>query len=114
MNTTITDYEEIVDIVSDWAVEVLEDAISRIMPDGKSFGHSLMSEEEQMNEYMKLRGSPDAFFRYIDGKAREIINRLSADGVDEEKIQSCHPYDIAVSVVLDWSARMEGKIRDTA
>ncbi len=106
----VDEAEEIVDIVADWAEEIIEDAVSRLSTKGRPFMQREKSEAEQLKEYMTLLSSPDpqaSFLAYIDGKARDIITRLINSGVPEEEIVTIHPYDIAARHTIIWSAEME-------
>ena len=107
MTTFIEDQEEVVPIVRDWAVGIINDAVVSLTKDGRPFGSDIMTPEQQMEEYMKLRGNPEAYMKYIDSKARDLMNQLLKDGLDEESIASIHPYDIAIRFAIDWSSRME-------
>ena len=110
MSTFIEDMEKIVESVSDWGVEVVVNAVEQLTTDGRPFGAVVMPPEVQMEEYMKMRGNPEAFAKYIDSKARDLITQLIEDGLAEEDIASVHPYNIAIQFAIDWSAQMEKKI----
>ena len=110
MSTFIEDMEALVDKVSDWGVDVILDSVEQLTKDGRPFGAVAMSPEIQMEEYMKLRGNPEAFVKYIDSKARDLITQLMEDGIAEEDIASVHPYDIAINFAIEWSYDMEKKM----
>ena len=114
MSTFIEDMEALVDIVSDWGVDVVLDSVAQLTKDGRPFGAELRSSEIQMEDYMKLRGNPEAFAKHIDSKARDLITQLTEEGIAEEDIASIHPYDIAIKFAIDWSYDMEKKLNDTA
>ncbi len=108
--TFIDELEDIVDIVSEWCVEVINDAVDKLSTNGRPFMMSEMTPQKQLEEYMKLIDSPDpqmAFVNYIDGKARDIINRLMSSNIPENEIVAIHPYDIASRHTIIWSAEME-------
>ena len=112
MSTPLERVEELVEILSDRAVETIERTIEHITTEGRPFGAITKSLEIQHEDYMKVRGNPEAYARYIDSKARDLINQLMEDGIAEEDIASIHPYDIAIRFAIDWSYQMEKAMRE--
>ena len=104
----VDEMEEIVDIVSDWGVETIMKAIEDL--GNRPFDSVELSVEQQLEDYLKLRGNPQAWSTYIDGKATELITQLQADCVPGDDIVSIHPHDIAIKYAIDWSSRMEMEI----
>lgn len=105
--TFVDDIEMVVDEVSTWAADIIQDIVSILSPDGRPFDMPKRTPEEQLLEYLPIRENPDAAFQYIASKSEEIIQNLSQGGVPPQLISSVHPFDIACSVVLAWSAGME-------
>lgn len=103
--------EEVVEIVSDRLADLVITAIDALTGGtGVPFDWEAMSKEEQQENYLLLRHSPDAWTRYIEGKTQGFIQKLKDQGLDEEKIASIHPYSVVMTRVLSWSAEMEKEI----
>lgn len=114
MTTFIDELEDIIDTVSDWCVDVVNQAVSTLAPDGRPFMTETKSESEQLQLYMSFINSPDPqamLASYIVAKASEIANKLAASNISPDKILSVHPYDIAARHVIIWSAKMEDLLR---
>ena len=112
MSTPLERIEELVEILSDRAVEVIERTVEHITIEGRPFGAVTKSLEIQHEDYMKVRGNREAYIKHIDSKARALIDQLMEDGIAEEDIVSIHPYNIAVRFTIDWSYQMENEIKD--
>lgn len=103
--------EEVIDQVSDWAVEMIKEVTQALNPSGKPYDHEEQDVEEQIAEYIPIRGNPESWLNFIDEKAQQIIQRLHEAGVPEDAIISVHPYDIAAKYAINYSAYMEEEIR---
>jgi len=103
----ITDMEEVIDEVADWAVSLIQETISALMPDGKPFLMELKTEDDQIEEYMALRGNPEAWTKFIAENTSAIILELQDSGLDADLINTVHPADIAQKFAISWSADME-------
>ena len=108
--TFIDELEEVVEIVSDWAVKVVEDTVGTLSTDGRPLGFQPRTTEEQILEYNKLRCNPASWYQYIDGKAKELIDKLIQSGVPQSEIAAIQPYDIAIAYIVSWSAEMEDEL----
>lgn len=106
----VTDMDEIVDSVSDWASELVDDIVMALSPDGKPFQERKMSKQEQVAEYLQIRGDPAQWQLWIDARAQAIVNHFMAEGLDPSTLESIHPYDIAISYAIDYSAKMENML----
>lgn len=107
----ITDNEEVIDEVSDWAVEAIQEIVDALMPDGKPFFKELATEEDEFLEYLSLRGNGEAWAKWLAEQAGNIITELQDSGVEADLIASVHPIDIAISYAVAWSSDMESKIQ---
>lgn len=103
----IDQIESVVDDVSDWAVETVDRITKALSPDGRPFDEVKKTKAQLMAEYMELRGNPEAWVQWIDSKVVEIMTYLTGEGIDQEYMAGVHPYSIAISYAIDYSARME-------
>lgn len=99
--------EEVIEEVSDWAVEIIQDILNALMPDGRPFMKYLPTEEDRLIEYYGLRNNPEAWTKWVAEQAANIIMELQDSGVDPEAINSVHPPDIAARFALIFSLEME-------
>ncbi len=107
----IRENEKIAEEVSDWAVDAIDAIVLTIMPDNIPFGMSEASEPEQVNQYMKFRGSPEAWRGWIADRALLVVTQLAASGVSEEAIAMINPVAIAEQFAVQYSIDMEDIIR---
>lgn len=107
----ITDLEELVDEVSDWASDTIQNIVSLLSPDGKPFGVEELSDDEALEAYLMIRNNPDAWLNFINEKATYVINRLTQEGLGQDSISAVHPYDIAINYAYRYSAEMESLYR---
>lgn len=110
--TFIDDLDDVVEIVSSWAADLITEVIDALSPDGRAFGQVKLTPNEEMDLYHQYRGSPDAWLRYIDALVNDITSKLSAAGMSAPDIASIHPYDIALKMAYKWSAEMEGRMSE--
>jgi len=108
--TFVREVEQVIDELSDWAVETILEIIDALMPDGKPFFREPMTPEEQLDEYYSIRGNPEAWTKWVAEQAGAIIMELQDSGVNPEAIISVHPVDIAQKAAVQWSADMEDMI----
>ncbi len=99
--------EEISDEVSNWGVEYIQTVVKALAPNGRPFGMEELTDEEQVGQYLELRGSEQAWSQWINERALNIVERLTFAGVSDEQIFTVKPYDIAEQMALAYSARME-------
>jgi len=108
--TYIDDLEQI----SDEVVEELKDLVNKtvdiIAPDGRGFLQQTKSEQQQVEEYLTLRGSVENWRNWLNGTESSIVQELLSKGVPQEYIGAIHPRSIAASYAVDWSSKMEGVI----
>lgn len=107
----IRENEKIAEEVSDWAVDAINAIVETIMPDGIPFGMSEASEPEQVAQYMKFRGSPEAWKGWIADRGLLVVEQLAASGVSEEAIAMINPIAIAEQFAVRYSVDMEDIIR---
>lgn len=105
--TYIDSLEEVADIVSEWAANIVDATIDSLAPDGRPFGMQELTETEQIAQYMNLRGNSDAWSTWITDRVKSITDRLTSQGIDEQQISEVQPFDIVESFAIDYSARME-------
>lgn len=104
----VDDLELTIDELAEWGVDYINSIVDVLMPDGRGFGQKKLSEDEQMSEYMKLRGDPAAWQNWITERVSAIQQSLTNSGLTEDVIAQAHPYDIVLSYALRYSSRLEG------
>ncbi len=107
----IRENEQVAEEVSDWAVGAINAIVETIMPDGVPFGMSEASEVEQVEQYMKFRGSPEAWKGWIADRALLVVTQLASSGVSEEAVAMINPVAIAEQFAVGYSIDMEEIIR---
>ncbi len=105
--TFIDMIEDISREVSDWGVEYIQTVVKALSPDGRPFGMEELDEEEQVGQYLELRGSTEAWTTWINDRSLNIVERLTFAGVSDEQIFTVKPFDIAEQMALAYSVRME-------
>ena len=103
----IDELESISADVSDWGVEYINVVVKALSPDGRPFGMDELTEEEQVSDYLEIRGNVDTWTQWITDRALNIVQRLTVAGISDEKIFTVKPYDIAEQMALAYSVRME-------
>ena len=106
----IDDIEEIIEEVSDWAKKVVDETVQLLSPDGRAFGTVHQTDEERLEEYLKIRENTSGWAAYIDSTARTIMDKLTMDNVNPDLVVSVHPYSIAVKLAYAYANEMEGII----
>ena len=107
--STVDDMEEVVEKTAQWAADIIAEVTEALSPGGRPFGFLATTPEEDMNNYLKLRGNPAVWSAYIDGKAQDMIAQLTQSRVPPEKIATIRPYTIVLKYILNWGAEMEEK-----
>ena len=106
----VSELEDIVEVVTDRVVDIVTQAIGTMTDDGRPFNVGRLTPDEELEEYLKLRNSPDAMYRYMAGKAEGFIETLKTNGLDPDSINSLHPYSIAITKSLNWFYEMEKRL----
>jgi hypothetical protein len=102
--------EESIEVISDWAVETITEIADALIENGRPFDTVELSPEEQMEEYLEIRGNPNEWIKYINNMVEQILNRLQEGGVSPDKIASVHPLMIALSFAVQYSTDMEARL----
>lgn len=103
--------DEIVETVSDWAVDIIKDALTALNPSGRPYGFVDQPIEEQLNDYILIKSNDQAWLAFIQNKSQEIIQRLTEAGLPEDELAAIHPFDIASRYAIAYSAYMEDELR---
>jgi hypothetical protein len=106
----VSGIENIVDVVADWAVDAIEQVVNILAPDGRPFGYEPVDEEDQIENYLQLKGNPQAWTAFINERATKISQDLQTNGLQEDDILSVHPFDIAARYAMNYAAAMEAKL----
>ncbi len=109
--TFIDVLESVIEIVSDTAVRQITSVTQALSPDGRGFGQVFQSEDEDIADYMKLRGNPMAWADYIFNGVQQIEQKLSESALSPDAIASVHPFDIAQKAAIVYSSEMEQKLK---
>ena len=111
MSTFVDDLEEVVEKVSDWAADITKDVADLLAPDGRPFGMDVLTEEEELTEYSKLAGNPQAWTAWINNQVLNLVTGLSQKGINPEAIAAIKPTEIVGAYAIDYSVRMEKKLQ---
>lgn len=103
----ISHAEEIIDDVAHWGVEYINGVVDALSPDGRPFGMEKRTQRDQLRDYMQLRGNHAAWGQWIEERAQRIRTLLQEARIDEEEINSVHPYSIVEAFAIQYSDRME-------
>lgn len=111
MKTYLQELEDVVEEVSDWASSLVNEVTTALMPDGRPFQMPEASIDEQLSDYVQLRGNPQAWIEWIGTQAGTITTKLQDAGISSDDIASVHPFDIAAKFAIHYSAEMETQLR---
>lgn len=110
--TYIDTLEEVAEEVSQWAIELIENVIKVIAPDGRPFDSIPKSPEEELNDYLKIRGNEQGWQEWLNLQELQIVQQLTTAQVPQEEIALIQPTLIALSHARRYSARMEKMLKD--
>ena len=100
--------EEVIEEVSLWAVDIIEEAIATLTNGDSLFDSVELTTAEQVEEYVThMRGDPQKWYNWIEQTAQKMIQQLISANIPEDKIAEIHPYDIAVNMAIKHSHDME-------
>lgn len=106
IGTTEAEIEE----VAEWANDLINEIVDLLAPDDEPFGVTERSEEEQIENYLQVRGNSTAWLQWMANKEFEIM-QLLATQLPPEALQALNTRQLALNYALDWSIRMEKIIR---
>lgn len=109
--TFIDQLDDVVEVVSDFGVQIVTRALDLLAPDGRPFGYEPGTPEMQIQEYMPLRGNAEAWGQWIMDNAQVIVEKMQENSLSPSDIESIHPYDIAQKAAIGYSVRMEALIK---
>jgi len=107
MSTYMETLEDVAQEVSTWAVDIIKHVVEAVSPEGRPFDTELMSTEDQLNEYLNIRGNPDAWLQWISIQELNITEQLFAAQVPEGEIALANPHKLAFAYALKYSSKME-------
>lgn len=105
--TYIDESEAIVKEVSQDAFDTISTVVNILSPDGRGFLQESKSDQELMEEYLQVRGSPDAWLEWINQSESMIVQQLLDKGVPADEVQAANPRDIANAFAIQWSVKSE-------
>ena len=99
--------EEVIEKVSDWATDMILEAVNNMTVNSGPFGHVKLSPEEQLEEYAKIHGNAQAWYSRIEDTAQSLIGQLKEAGVPENEIMRLSPYTMAIKVQAKYALDMQ-------
>lgn len=108
--TYIDELEYIAEEVSTWAADLVDSIVSTLAPDGRPFGQSKLTEQEQIRDYLSIRGDSNKWSQMLEERVQEILKNISTLPPDIQA--SVHPYDIAVKDLITYSSHMESLLTE--
>lgn len=112
MTTSVDILEQLVQDTAEWGANYVKNMIDLLAPDGRPFGAEKKSEDELLDEYRTIRNDVEAWKMWIANKATIITNMLSGSGVSPEYLTIINPTKIATQFALDYSIKMESKLKE--
>lgn len=109
-DTFVRDLEKIVAEVSDWGADIVNEVVKTLAPDGVGYGQEHLTEEQQLDQYRKIRNDVNGWTAWIQDRAVEIQNTLTNSGVTPQTLGAINPTSIATAMMLDYSSKMEAKL----
>ena len=107
-------YIDELESISDSVVRELADLANRVIeivaPDGRGFLQEKKTEQEQLAEYLTVRGDVNNWRNWLNQAETSIIQELLVKGVPQEYIGAIQPGTIASKYAVEWSKKMEGLI----
>ena len=108
--TYIEDLEQITTEVVSTLTELISTTVDILAPDGRGFLEEEKTEQEQLSEYLSIRGDVNKWRGWISSTESAIVQELLIKGVPQEYIGVIQPRTIAGQYAINWSAKMEGLI----
>lgn len=90
---------------AEWARDIEDSAVRALMPDGRPFGMEPRSEREQMIEYRALRGSQEAWQRWLENLQMQVDSQLAK--VSPEYSAGVNGVELVRRYASAYSAKME-------
>ena len=107
MTSLVDQSQEIIDLVSDWAVDQIHEITDKLTLGSGPFGHVKLTPAEQLAEYAKVENNAQAWFSRIESTAQTLIGELKGLGVPETDIMKLSPYTIAIKVQAKYWLDMQ-------
>lgn len=108
--TYIDELESVQDEVVNELIDLVTKTVDIIAPDGRGFLQEEKTEQEQLQEYLSVRGDVNNWREWINGTESSIVQELLNKGIPQEYIGVIRPREIASSYAVEWSKKMEGLI----
>lgn len=88
----------------------IETVISALMPDGRPLGMEERTQDEELLFYLGLRGDASKWWNWIAERVEHFI-ALASERLPPDKVEKLHPWDIVFRFALNYSAKMEQRLR---
>jgi hypothetical protein len=103
----IKDMETMAIDLANWAADYVEDVIETLMPDKRAWQEVLPTPNEQLMQYLDMRGNNEAWRKWIELKVMEMRQLLADSGLEEETIATLGVYDIVEPMAIAYSVAHE-------
>src|SRR3990170_2427470 len=78
--------EEYIELVSDWAVTAVKEITEALLQDGRPFDTVELAMEEQIRDYLEIRGNSKGWQSHLKDLVDKVLNRLEEAGISQDKI----------------------------
>lgn len=106
--------EEVEELLTDWAVEIIEEVVNTLSPDGKPFAMEEQTVEEQIDEYLLIRDDPNKMFNWMIKQYEFFAQKLSESGLDEAQVKQVHPHDVIIRLTAHYVDQMERRLTNAS
>ncbi len=105
-DTFVDIMELVIEDVAKWAHTSIKSVLDSLAPDGRAFEERKLSQEEQIELWLRLRGSPEKWGEWVTQRVQILMDTMASSGVSEEAILAAHPHDLAWRMALNYDAQM--------
>ncbi len=98
--------EDMINQLSDDVDIYIDSVIEALMPDGRPFGMELKDPEEELQDYMNLRGNARAWWDWMAVRYDYIVSKMQ-QMLTPEQMAKVHPWDLVYRYAINFSAKME-------
>lgn len=108
--TDISDMEWAAKETAAWLFEMRNFILDAMAPDGRPFGMLEATPRERLENYLaEFKGDPVKQAAWVNARAAEVAQLVATMGPQAQA--SIHPYNIAESMGIIYSARMEQALK---
>lgn len=85
-DTFVDIMELVIEDVAKWAHTSIKSVLDSLAPDGRAFEERKLSQEEQIELWLRLRGSPEKWGEWVTQRVQILMDTMASSGVSEEAI----------------------------